>query len=101
MYESGFETYKSVTPDEYRSVLRTGVVILDANVLLHLYRYHSGTRKDLMDILAAIKDHLWIPHQAMHEFWQGRSGVIVGRSKEIEEIVSGLENNGLQMGEGI
>lgn len=101
MYDSGFETYKNVTPDEYRSVLRTGVVILDANVLLHLYRYHSGTRKDLMDILAGIKDRLWIPHQAMHEFWQGRSGVIVGRSKEIEEIVGGLQNNGLQMGEGI
>jgi PIN domain-containing protein len=101
MYDSGFETYKNVTPDEYRSVLRTGVVILDANVLLHLYRYHPGTRKDLMDILTAIKGHLWIPHQAMHEFWQGRPGVIVGRSKEIEDIVGGLQNNGLQMGDGI
>jgi hypothetical protein len=101
MYDSGFETYRTVTPDEYQSVLRNGLVILDANVLLHLYRYHSGTRKDLMEILAAIKDHLWIPHQVMQEFWQGRSGVIDGRAKEIEEVISGLHTSGLQLGEGV
>jgi len=101
MYDSGFEAYRTVTSDEYRSVLRTGLIILDANVLLHLYRYHLGTRKDLMEILAAIKDHLWIPHQVMYEFWQGRSGVIEGRSTEIEEVISGLEGNGLRLSEGV
>lgn len=101
MYDSGFEAYRTVAPDEYRSVLQTGLIILDTNVLLHLYRYHSGTRKDLMEILTAIKDHLWIPHQVMDEFWKERSGVIDGRSKEIEEIISGLQENGLRLSEGI
>ena len=101
MYHSGFEAYRTVTPEEYRSVLRTGLVILDTNVLLHLYRYHSGTRKDLMDIFAAIKDHLWVPHQVMDEFWKGRPGAIDSRSKDIEEIISVLQENELRLSEGI
>lgn len=101
MYDSGFETYRNVTPEEYRSVLQTGVVILDTNVLLNLYRYHSGTRKDLLEILDAIKDHLWIPHQVMHEFWQGRASVIGGRPKEIEGIISGIQDTRLQLDEEI
>lgn len=101
IYDSGFEAYKNVTSEEYQTVLRTGIVIVDTNVLLHLYRYHSGTRKDLIDILDAIKDQLWVPHQAMHEFWQRRSGVVVGRSKEIEDTVDGIRASGLHMNEGI
>ena len=101
MYDSGFEAYRTVTPEEYRSVLRTGLVILDTNVLLHLYRYHSGTRKDLMDILTAIKDRLWVPYQVMDEFWKGRSGALDSKSKEIEETIGVLQENELRINEGI
>lgn len=101
MYDSGFEAYRTVSPEEYRSVLRTGLVILDTNVLLHLYRYHSGTRKDLTDIFVAIKDRLWVPYQVMDEFWKGRSGALDSRSKDIEEIISVLQENESRLSEGI
>src|SRR5271155_4688473 len=101
IYDGGFETYRTVTEDEYRSVLGAGLVVLDANVLLNLYRYHAGTRDDFIDVLTGIRDRLWVPNQAMYEFWQRRSAVIDGRSQEIDNTVNGLLEGGSRLDRGI
>lgn len=70
----GFESYRTATRDEYVKVLKEGLVALDANVLLDLYRYGKQGRNDLIEALHAIGDRLWVPHHAMVEFWRNREG---------------------------
>jgi hypothetical protein len=48
MFTKGLSAYKSVSPEEYRNVLENGLVVLDANSLLDLYRYHEETREKFL-----------------------------------------------------
>ncbi|WFE92733.1 PIN-like domain-containing protein [Micromonospora sp. WMMD987] len=72
----GFEGYVTPTPEEYAEVLRTGLVVLDANVLLNLYRYTEALRNDLLAVMSSLADRLWIPHQVLTEFWRNRDRVL-------------------------
>jgi hypothetical protein len=72
----GFEGYRTPTAADYASALTEGVVVLDANVLLNLYRYTADARDDLLAVLARLGDRLWIPHQAVVEFWRNRETVL-------------------------
>ena len=38
--------------------------MLDANVLLNLYRYPEPARKDLFKVLNKIKERIWVPYHA-------------------------------------
>jgi hypothetical protein len=40
-----------------------------------LYRYHDQTRDDLLSVLNALGNQLWVPHQVMAEFWGSREAV--------------------------
>jgi hypothetical protein len=101
IFDGGFDTYRTVTQDNYRALLTSGLIVLDTNALLNLYRYHAKTRADLIEVLIRIKDRLWVPHQAMHEFWQGRSSVIGSHAREIEGIIDGLFKNSSDLDRGI
>ena len=72
----GFEEYTFPTESEYEDAVRHGVVTLDANVLLNLYKLDVGTRDkwlDLLDQLTKNEKSLWISHQAVKEFWNNRT----------------------------
>ncbi|MFF8943086.1 PIN-like domain-containing protein [Streptomyces sp. NPDC014864] len=47
--------------------------MLDANVLLNLYRSNERTRRDTLSVLGRLQERLWIPHQVLTEFWRNRS----------------------------
>ncbi|MFJ9873114.1 PIN-like domain-containing protein [[Kitasatospora] papulosa] len=46
--------------------------MLDANVLLNLYRSNERTREDTFSVLQRLRERLWIPHQVLVEFWRNR-----------------------------
>jgi len=56
--------------------LHAGVVSLDANVLLNLYRYSPETRDEFLALLVRLQGQLWLTHQAAAEFHQNRLKVI-------------------------
>ncbi|MDB1087596.1 PIN-like domain-containing protein [Streptomyces sp. ACA25] len=66
------EAYRTPLPADYERVLTGGMVVLDANVLLNLYRSNERTRRDTLAVLGKLQDRLWIPHQVLSEFWQLR-----------------------------
>lgn len=72
----GFEGYRTATRDDHIVVLKKGLVAIDANVLLDLYRYGKQGRDDLIAALRAIGDRLWVPNHAIVEFWRNREGVL-------------------------
>jgi hypothetical protein len=93
IFDGGLATYRTVTQDDYRALLTSGLVVLDTNALLDLYRYHAKTRKELIDALSRLEDRLWIPHHVMYEFFERRQSVIASHSKEIGNVVAGLNKS--------
>lgn len=72
LYDGEFVGFKIATPAELDAALREGIVAVDANVLLDLYRFRPQTSQDLIKILSSFGDRLVIPHQALREFWRRR-----------------------------
>ncbi|MCX4484162.1 PIN-like domain-containing protein [Streptomyces anulatus] len=48
------------------------MVVLDANVLLSLYRSNERTRNDTLLVLERLRNQLWIPYQVLMEFWRNK-----------------------------
>jgi hypothetical protein len=72
----GFESYRTPTEADYRSLMTSGLIVPDTNAFLNLYRYNQQTRNDLLSVLAALGDRLWVPRQVMVEFWRNREKVL-------------------------
>ncbi|MBK8078522.1 MAG: hypothetical protein IPK24_23985 [Kineosporiaceae bacterium] len=87
----GFEGYRTPTPERYESVLTSGLVIPDANVLLNLYRYNTQTREDLFRVLARLGDRLWVPHQVVVEFWRNRESASRDLQDTADRTIASLE----------
>ncbi|MFI0236528.1 PIN-like domain-containing protein [Streptomyces sp. NPDC016845] len=68
----GFEYYLGASDDDYERVLKNGMVVLDTNAVLNLYRYTDEARTDLFSVLRSLGDRLWIPNQVAVEFWRNR-----------------------------
>ncbi|MFE2045858.1 PIN-like domain-containing protein [Streptomyces sp. NPDC059477] len=71
-----FGAFRTPTADDFTTVLTRGLVAPDANVLLNLYRYTEQARGDLLRALGGLENRLWVPHQALVEFWRNREGTL-------------------------
>lgn len=60
--------------------------MLDANVLLNLYRYPEKAREDLLRALQKIAERLWIPHQAALEYQRNRQTVIADQRSRFADV---------------
>jgi predicted nucleic acid-binding protein len=72
----GFEAYRTPADEDYRALLTGGLVVVDTNVLLNLYRYNDQTRDDLLSVLRRLGERLWVPRQVVEEFWRNREAVL-------------------------
>lgn len=97
--KSEFSWYFNAPKAEIDNIWKTGILTVDANVLLDLYRYHESTRNSLLDSLEKFKGTLWLSHQAAEEFFRNRTKVIVSSEKtfkqakeEVEKLRSNFES---------
>jgi hypothetical protein len=90
-----FIGYYPPTVKEIDLVWKEGLISIDANTLLHLYRYTESTRENFLQILNELKGRLWIPYQAAYEFHNNRRGVIQGQ-EEAYGVIQGLLDNQLE-----
>ena len=97
IFDGGRDAYKTVTDEDYRLLFNSGLIVLDANTLLSLYRYQVVTRDVLIGIFTRLKDRLWVPNQAMLEFFENRLSVIASRSEEAEQAIGDLRKKGLEL----
>ncbi|MFC1443127.1 PIN-like domain-containing protein [Streptacidiphilus sp. N1-10] len=63
----------------------TGIIVLDANILLSLYEYTPAARDDVFKALEQIKRRLWLPHQVGLEFVRNRHSVLSNRLRSLNE----------------
>jgi len=90
---TGFDEYLQPTEDEYRELLTAGLVVLDTNVLLNLYRYNVKVQDELVDVLKALGDRVWIPHQVLVEFWRNHETVLEESDRGAESIIEELKGH--------
>jgi hypothetical protein len=89
----GFEGFRTPTDQDYHSLLTQGMVVLDTNVLLNLYRYNARTRTDLVAVLTKLGDRLWVPQQVVVEFWRGRESALRDLQETGENTVEALQDH--------
>ena len=68
------------------------VFVLDANVLLNLYRYSDFTCSKLLDVFNSLSDRLWVPHQVVYEYLNNRLGVISDQGKLYDDAVKKVDS---------
>jgi hypothetical protein len=85
-----FPGYRLPPDHELNQALQAALVVVDANVLLNLYRYNESTRDDLLEVLQKVGDRLWVPNQVMTEFWRNRVGVLASRGSATVQVLDAL-----------
>lgn len=75
MKNTFYEFYK-LSKKRINEIWDNGLLIVDTNVLLDLYRLSPDSRKDLMKSIDHFKDRVWIPYQVGLEFHRNRESVI-------------------------
>lgn len=90
---TGFESYRVPSPGDIEKALKEGMLALDANVLLNLYRYNEQTVSDLLSVAEAAGQRLFIPHQIVREFWRNRQSVIASRGTAFKDTQGALGKN--------
>jgi hypothetical protein len=71
-----FAVWYPRTAEEREQFVTNGLITVDTNVLLHLYRMTDKGRSEMLDLLSSLGDRLWIPHQVGLEFHRNRFNVI-------------------------
>ena len=86
------DTMKNLFPGHFkesernlREIWDTSLFVLDANILLNLYRYSDTTRGEFLRILEKIKERAWLPHRAAEEYLNNRLSVIGQQEKSYDD----------------
>lgn len=80
-----YHWYLRPTQEEFKEIFKQGILTVDANVLLDLYRYNEATREDLIRSLEFFQSRVWLSRQASEEFVRNRCKVIVSVSKSFKD----------------
>lgn len=79
------------TIEDFDSHWKNSTFVVDANVLLNLYRYSPATRTELQNVIKQNKKKIFIPHQAAKEFLKNRLSVTSSQAKEYTGVIKQLE----------
>lgn len=77
---------------DYEAAWNEGILTVDANVILDLYRYNQSTREALLAALESFKGRLWISNQTANEFIKNRRVVITETRNEFDKAKKPLED---------
>ena len=86
-----FPGYFRPSDEEFGQLWTKSVIAVDANVLLNLYRYSTGTRAELEKALTSVQDRLFLPHQAAKEFLRNRLTVTAGQADEYGRAIKAVK----------
>ena len=91
--KKSFPGYYRPTEKGFAEMWEGGTFVFDANVLLNLYRYSPETKDELLGMLQANSDRLWLPHQAAKEYHKNRIFVILQIAEVYDSIKKLLEDS--------
>ena len=85
--KNSFNGYYRPSEDDFLKIWNEGLIVLDTNVLLNLYRLPAEARNEFIEVLKSLKKRLWIPFQVGIEFQRRRITVIGNEHKNIESVL--------------
>jgi len=92
-----FPGYFRPTPKEFEDLWSNGLIVLDTNILLHLFRYGEETRQEVLDILKALRPRVWIPYRVAFEFARRWRSVDAENRRAYEKLKSGIRKQGASL----
>lgn len=87
-----FSGYRTASDEDYQEIFRTGIVTLDTNVLLDLYRQHGSASDQLFVAMERLGDRLWFAHQVLAEFHRNREGATAEPADEADKAIDDLND---------
>ena len=93
-----FKHYCPLSKETLEDIWNNGIIILDANVLLDLYRLPQTQCDETLKLFEheAILKRIWVPYQAAREFYQNRLTVIHDQFRnadKLRDMVRGVFEN--------
>lgn len=85
-----FPGFYSPSATDFKQMWKKAIFVLDANVILNLYRYPSEASQELIKVLENIKSRIWIPYQVALEYQKNRLKVIAEQKKRYYEVIKAL-----------
>ena len=71
-----FSEYYEPTEKQFNTLFRTATIVLDTNILLDFYRSSETTTKEVLEVLTAARDQLWLPYRVGVEYHENVQTVI-------------------------
>jgi hypothetical protein len=87
----GFDRYFRAPEDIRKEAYSNGLIVLDTNALLDVYRLSATAREELLALLQVLRLRLFVPHQVAEEFHANRVEAVSSRTKELDGAASELE----------
>lgn len=86
-----FAGYYLPSDEDVRAFVTDGLVVLDANALLDVYRFTASARKEYLQVLDRLGDRLFVPHRSAEEFFNRRTTVMRSHRAERAKFESELQ----------
>lgn len=87
-----FPGYFANSGSDIESLWAKCLFVLDANVLLDLYRYSDSTRDELLTVFDFLADRVWVPHQVVHEYLVNRLETIGHQEKIYDDTAKRVKD---------
>lgn len=87
-----FPEYYQPSGADFAKLWNEATFVVDANVLLNLYRYPQAARDELIKAFERVKGRLWVSHQAALEFHRNRLAVIAEQKQRFSQVHAVLQN---------
>lgn len=83
--------YYPPSPEERSDLWESGLLVLDTNTLLNLYRYSEQTSAEFLEVLRGLSERLWIPYRVALEFQERRLDVIDQQAKAYDAVIAAIQ----------
>lgn len=87
-----FRGHYQPSDEEFAELWRDGIVVLDTNALLNLFRYSVGTRDELLNLLRKERVRIWMPHHVGWEFHRRRLTIPPEQEKAFQGVEKALSD---------
>lgn len=87
-----FHGYYAPSSDQFEELWKNALVVVDANVLLNLYTYSSGTREEILSLLEEFEERVWLPYNVAYEYHKNRCGIIAKEARQYDRITKELRS---------
>ena len=85
--KSKFNAHFRPSDPSFAILWKTALFVFDANTILNLYRFSPEARREFLKLLADQKNRIWMPHQAVKEFFRNRLGEIGAQSEHYQQAI--------------